>query len=98
MLLSMTLKILSYLLLQISISKLVVDRIMPKPIVLTACICIVAVFSSELVIAQAPLESSMIHKNVDGRNLRIDCTRPADWKSTDQRAAVAFLDSLGWFK
>ena len=49
----MALKIFSYLLLQISISKLVVDRIMPKPIVLTACICIVAVFSSELVIAQA---------------------------------------------
>ena len=50
---------------------------MPKPIVLTACICIVAVLSSELVIAQAPLESSMIYKNVDGRDLRIDCTRPA---------------------
>ena len=40
----------------------------------------------------------MIYKNVDGRDLRIDCTRPADWKSTDQRAAVAFLDSLGWLK
>ncbi|WP_413432422.1 alpha/beta hydrolase [Crateriforma spongiae] len=41
-------------------------------------------------------EGSLIYKTVDGRDLRIDFTRPADWTAEDQRSAVVFIHGGGW--
>ncbi len=46
--------------------------------------------------AAEPVEDSFIYKQVGDRELRIDWTRPADWKPTDRRAAVAFIHGGGW--
>ncbi|MEM6469827.1 MAG: alpha/beta hydrolase [Planctomycetota bacterium] len=47
-----------------------------------------------------PLEDSLPYKEVqDGsalRKLRIDRTRPADWKADDRRSAVIFFHGGGW--
>ena len=43
-----------------------------------------------------PSEDSLHYKTVGERKLRIDWTRPDDWKSTDKRAAVAFIHGGGW--
>ena len=43
-----------------------------------------------------PIEASVNYKTVGDRTLRIDWTRPADWKATDHRAAVAFIHGGGW--
>ncbi len=39
---------------------------------------------------------SFVYKTVDGRSLRIDWTKPADWKSSDRRGAVVFFHGGGW--
>ena len=49
-----------------------------------------------LVLANGPIEDSFIYKTVEGRDLRIDWTRPAEWKQADNRAAVAFIHGGGW--
>ena len=46
--------------------------------------------------AAQPIEDSFHYKQVGDRQLRIDWTRPADWKATDRRAAVAFIHGGGW--
>ncbi len=48
------------------------------------------------VLAADPVEDSINYKTVDGRQLRIDWTRPVDWKATDKRGAVAFIHGGGW--
>lgn len=46
------------------------------------------------------LEDSFVYKTADhqgqSRELRIDWTRPADWKASDHRAAVMFFHGGGW--
>jgi acetyl esterase/lipase len=42
------------------------------------------------------IEDTFIYKTVGQRKLRIDWTRPADWKATDRRAAVAFIHGGAW--
>lgn len=48
----------------------------------------------------APVEDSFVYKTADhqgkSRELRIDWTRPADWKATDTRGAVIFFHGGGW--
>lgn len=46
--------------------------------------------------ATEPVEDSFNYKQIGDRQLRIDWTRPADWKSTDKRAAVAFIHGGAW--
>ena len=53
-------------------------------------------FATSQTWAAEPVEDSLIYKSVDGKELKIDWTRPADWKATDSRAAVAFMHGGGW--
>ena len=46
--------------------------------------------------AADPVEGTMNYKKVGERQLKIDWTKPADWKATDRRAAVAFIHGGGW--
>ncbi len=44
----------------------------------------------------ASIEDSFVYKTVGDRALRIDWTRPADWKASDRRAAVVFFHGGAW--
>jgi acetyl esterase len=44
----------------------------------------------------SPVEDSFVYKTVGDRSLRIDWTRPTDWKPSDRRAAVAFIHGGAW--
>ena len=46
--------------------------------------------------ANEPIEGTFTYKQVGDRKLRIDWTRPADWKPTDTRAAIAFIHGGAW--
>lgn len=56
--------------------------------------------AAEGVAIEEPMEDSFIYKTAehDGepRELRIDWTRPADWKATDRRGTVIFFHGGGW--
>ncbi len=59
------------------------------------CLGVAASIAWTIPVAAAD-EVSLIYKTVGDRDLRIDCTRPADWKATDRRAAVVFIHGGGW--
>ncbi len=42
------------------------------------------------------IEDSFVYKKVGERELRIDWTRPSDWKASDSSAAVVFFHGGGW--
>ncbi len=73
---------------------------MMKTFVLAAWICsamLVAQAADAVITTPTPVvEDTLIYKTVDGRSLRIDWTRPRDWKSTDRRPAVVFFHGGGW--
>jgi acetyl esterase/lipase len=46
--------------------------------------------------AATPEGETHVYKKVDGRELRIYVTKPADWKATDTRPAIVFYHGGGW--
>ncbi len=49
-----------------------------------------------LVAAAAPDGESHVDKSIDGRQLTIYVTKPADWKAADTRPAIVFYHGGGW--
>ena len=51
-------------------------------------------------VAQTPAVAgdadSVVYKEVDGRSLRIDITKPTGWQPSDQRPAIVFFHGGGW--
>ena len=62
----------------------------------SACIAVICSFMFVAVATAEPTEGSTIYKTVEGRQLRIDWTKPNDWKATDKRSAIAFIHGGGW--
>ena len=46
--------------------------------------------------AAKPVGEPHVYKTVDGRELKIYVTKPADWKATDTRPAIVFYHGGGW--
>jgi acetyl esterase len=47
-------------------------------------------------LAAEPTGTPHVYKRVDGRELRLYVTRPADWRATDRRPALVFFHGGGW--
>jgi acetyl esterase/lipase len=43
-----------------------------------------------------PTGEKFVYKNVDGREMKLFVTKPADWKATDHRPAIVFFHGGGW--
>jgi acetyl esterase len=43
-----------------------------------------------------PVGEMFVYKKVNGREMKLYVTKPADWKSTDQRPAIVFFHGGGW--
>ena len=64
---------------------------------LTPLLTLALVISSTLVASAAkPVGEPHVFKTVDGRELKIYVTKPADWKATDTRPAIVFYHGGGW--
>ncbi len=46
--------------------------------------------------AAPPAGESHVYKEVDGRELQLYVTKPADWKATDRRPSIVFFHGGGW--
>lgn len=67
--------------------------------VATGCLQSATAEDTALAAAQAsadPVENSLVYKTIDGQQLRIDWTRPADWRASDSRSAVVFIHGGAW--
>ncbi len=64
----------------------------------TVCLLISAIVLSTAVTALAatPVGEPYVYKKVDGRELKIYVTKPADWKASDTRPAIVFYHGGGW--
>lgn len=43
-----------------------------------------------------PAGEKFVYKKVNGREMKLYVSKPADWKSTDQRPAIVFFHGGGW--
>lgn len=46
--------------------------------------------------AQKTVGEMFVYKKVDGREMKLYVSKPADWKSSDQRPAIVFFHGGGW--
>lgn len=67
---------------------------MPRTISLSALLAFLLVASAAM--AAAPTGKPYVYKKVDGSELKIYVTKPADWKSDDTRPAIVFYHGGGW--
>lgn len=67
------------------------------PFIRTAVLltCVLSLVSDSAFAAEPPGQK-YTYKTVDGINLSIYVTRPADWQPTDQRPAILFFHGGGW--
>lgn len=63
-----------------------------RPVLTFACLLFVATSA----FAAKPEGKPTVYKTVDGRELKLYVTKPADWKKTDSRPAIVFFHGGGW--